>query len=223
MAKRFTDTDKYKKPFIRSLKGAYKLFWDYLYHDCNHAGIWIADFEIAQIYLGSDMPINRQEALEVFNKDEIRVIEFDGGSKWFIKPFIDFQYGQLNENNRVHKSVIDTLSRHRLIKENKPLTSPLQRAKDKDMDKDKDKEKDKEYIPTVFEVEEYFKQNGYSVDAARKAYNMYNASIEDNPNRKYWRDSRDNPIKNWKLKMQSVWFKDENKVTNGQTVSMYEY
>ena len=51
MAKRFTDTNKYKKPFIRGLQGAYKLFWDYLYHDCDHAGIWIVDFEIAQTYL----------------------------------------------------------------------------------------------------------------------------------------------------------------------------
>ena len=58
MAKRFTDTEKYRKPFLRGLQGAYKLLWDFLYHDCNHAGIWIKDFEIAQIYIGNDMPIN---------------------------------------------------------------------------------------------------------------------------------------------------------------------
>ena len=47
--KRFTDTDKYKKPFIRGLKGAYKLLWDYLYHECDNAGVWIDDFDVAQI------------------------------------------------------------------------------------------------------------------------------------------------------------------------------
>lgn len=67
------------------------------------------------------------------------------------------------------------------------------------------------FIPTLSEVQDYFKQNGYSLDVAERAYNMYNTSIEDNPKRKYWRDSRDNIIKNWKLKMQSVWFKPENK------------
>ena len=63
------------------------------------------------------------------------------------------------------------------------------------------------------EVKDYFNEKGYSLDVAERAYNMYNASLEDNPKRKYWRDSRDNVIKNWKLKMQSVWFKDENKAT----------
>lgn len=139
MAKRFTDTNKYKKPFIRALPGAYKLFWDYLYHDCDHAGIWIVDFEIAQLYIGQDMQISRQDALKHFNKDEKRIIEIDGGTRWFIKPFIDFQYGELNETNRAHNSVILILKKYGLWKKtNKPLTSPLQGAKDKDMDMVKD-------------------------------------------------------------------------------------
>jgi hypothetical protein len=70
---------------------------------------------------------------------------------------------------------------------------------------------DKKSIPTLPEVQDYFESNGYSKQLAERAFNMYNASIEDNPKRKYWRDSRDNPIKNWKLKMQSVWFKEENR------------
>ncbi len=69
-------------------------------------------------------------------------------------------------------------------------------------------------IPTLPEVKEYFKSNGYDPSVAEKAFNIYNASIEDHPKRKYWRDSRDNIIKNWKLKMQSVWFKDENKINS---------
>ena len=139
MAKRFTDTDKYKKPFIRGLKGAYKLLWDYLYHDCNHAGIWIVDFDIAQIYIGSDMPINKSDALKFFNTDEIRVIEFDNCSKWFIPSFIDFQYGTLTETNRAHNSVISILSKYGLYK-NKGLIRGLQGRKDKDKDKVMDKD-----------------------------------------------------------------------------------
>ncbi|MDR9419494.1 DUF4373 domain-containing protein [Gracilimonas sp.] len=70
-------------------------------------------------------------------------------------------------------------------------------------------------IPTLPQVKEYFKENGYDPKVAEKAFSIYNASIEDHPKRKYWRDSRDNLIKNWKLKMQSVWFKEENKM-NGK-------
>ncbi len=150
MAKRFTDTDKYKKPFIRGLQGAYKLLWDYIYHDCNHAGIWIVDFEVAQIYVGSDMPINKKDAFKYFNENETKILEINNGSKWFIIPFIDFQYGNLSENNRAHLSVIRILNKYKLLKDNKPITRPLHRAKDKDKDKSMDKDKDKRVVKIPF-------------------------------------------------------------------------
>ena len=65
MAKRLTDTEKYRKKFFRNLPGAYKLFWDFLYHECNHAGIWHVDFDVAQIYLGRDMPVSEETALRL--------------------------------------------------------------------------------------------------------------------------------------------------------------
>lgn len=150
MAKRFTSTDKYRSPFIRGLQGAYKVLWDYLQHECDHAGIWLVDFEIAQICVGRDLPIDKATALEQFNEEEERVVVLQGGKKWLILDFIREQYGHLNETNRVHKSVIDTLAKNgiRVIdgeietSTNKPLTSPLQGAKDKDMDKEKEKEEE---------------------------------------------------------------------------------
>lgn len=160
MAKRLTDTNKYKKQFIRNLPGAYKLLWDYICLDCDHAGIWIKDFEIAQTYIGKDMPVSEDEALKLFNADEERIIVTKGGSKWFIKPFIDFQYGELIPTNRVHQSVLKELKKCGVDEKIKPLASPLQEAKDnnKDKDKDKDKEKEKEKgvqgeKPKVDEVE----------------------------------------------------------------------
>lgn len=150
MAKRFTDTNKYKKPFIRSLPGAYKLLWDFLYHDCDHAGIWIVDFETAQIFVGKDMKVNCKEALKLFNSDETRIVILDGGKRWFLPSFIDFQYGKLSDKNRAHVSVISILNKHGVLdeffnlKENKPLTSPLQGAMDMDKDMDMEQEKDKD-------------------------------------------------------------------------------
>lgn len=142
MAKRFTDTDKYKKAFIRSLPGAYKLFWDYLYHDCDHAGIWHKDFDVAQIRIGKDMKITETEALEMFNANEERVRPLRGGDKWFLMPFIEFQYGTLNPANRLHSSVISILDQHgirNLIKVlGRTLQAPTEGAKDKDKDKDKE-------------------------------------------------------------------------------------
>ncbi len=134
MGKRYTDTNKYKKPFIRGLEGAYKLLWDYLYHDCDHAGIWIVDFDIAQIYIGNDMPVNKVDALKYFNSGEKRIIELNKGSKWFIPSFVEFQYGKLNEKNRVHNSILVILEKYKLVN-NKGLIRGLEGCKDKDKDK----------------------------------------------------------------------------------------
>lgn len=162
--KRFTDTDKYKKPFIRGLKGAYKLLWDYLYHECDNSGVWIVDFDIAQIYLGMDMPVNKAEALEVFNKDEVKIIEIHGGKKWFIPSFLTFQYGELSPENRFHKSVLLKLSQNG-IDLNKPLTSHLQGAKDKNKKKDMEKDEEPEY--EIINV------------AFQKFWNLYDKKVGD--------------------------------------------
>jgi hypothetical protein len=194
MAKRFTDTNKYKKPFIRGLQGAYKLLWDYLYHDCDHAGIWIVDFDIAQIYIGSDMKVNQRDALKFFKE---KIIVIDNGEKWFIPSFIEFQYGVLNPENRAHNSVLKILEKYNI----KDLTSPLQG--DKDKDKDKEQDKDKFTPPSLDEVKEYFKEKGYKIEAAITAFNYYDVAG--------WKDRDGKKVKSWKQKMISVWFKDENK------------
>jgi hypothetical protein len=228
MAKRFTDTEKYKKPFVRSLQGPYKLLWDYLYHECDHAGIWIVDFEIAQIYLGKDMQVNKESALKFFNQGEKRVIELSGGSKWLIVPFIEFQYGELNPDNRVHKSVINILKKEGVYKTIKTLTSPLQGCKDIDMDKDKDKDKDKEsknskksdadenkkkFTPPEYsEFALYFTEKGFPEPLARRVYDYY-TELD-------WKDANGKAVKNWKAKVLSVWMKEESKTKTPGAVNI---
>lgn len=141
MAKRFTDTDKWKKPFLRGLDDPYKLLWLYILDECDHAGIWHVDIEVAQIKIG--VPLNIQKATELF-KNHIYIIP--GEEKWFIRDFITFQYGELNPDNRAHRSVLTILQEEGVLsseEKNKPLISPLQRGKDKDKDMVKDKDKDK--------------------------------------------------------------------------------
>jgi hypothetical protein len=158
MAKRFTDTNKWKKSFIKNLSPDYKLFWLYLLDECDHAGIWHVEIEVAEARLG--IKINESEALCFLNEN---VIKFDGGEKWFIPHFIEFQYGELNPENRAHKSVIDQLIKYKLIKENKGLTSPLQGAMDKDKDKDMDKDKEKKN-------KTLFKNSGITIEKISEAF-----------------------------------------------------
>lgn len=136
MAKRFTDTDKWKKPFIRSLDAPYKLLWFYILDDCNHAGIWEVDMEVASLRIGHQVTV--KIALEKFGDRVQKVSE----AKWFLADFIFFQYGELNEKNRLHLSVIQILNKYAI----KPLRSPLEGVKDKDKEQDKVKDMDKDKV-----------------------------------------------------------------------------
>ena len=152
MAKRFTDTEKWKKPFIRSLKAPYKLLWLYICDDCDHSGIWQVDIEVAQIRIGEKL--DEKKALEYFVD---KIIPLENNTKWFIPSFIEFQYPSgLSENNKAHTGIIKNLERYKEQIDNyKPLISPLQGDKDMVMDKVMVKDKVKVMVIMPFESEEF--------------------------------------------------------------------
>lgn len=67
--------------------------------------------------------------------------------------------------------------------------------------------------PTFDEFADYFAQNGYSKELAKRAFDGYDVAN--------WHDSQGNQVKSWKQKCQHVWFKPENKKTNGTPVPEY--
>lgn len=181
MAKRFTDSLKYKKKFFRDLPGPYKLLWDFLYHDCDNCGIWIVDFVMAQNYVGLDMPIDIETALKLFNNGEQRIVEIKAGEKWFLPGYIEFQYVQLSEKNRAHLPVIGALKKLGLLNPDLSLiqnlkedTGPLQGAKDKAKEKDKEKAKDKEAPEETF-----FNPDGVCPDMA-SIFQIHNPNYPKN-------------------------------------------
>lgn len=67
------------------------------------------------------------------------------------------------------------------------------------------KTRSKRFVPpTEQEVVEYFRENGYREDIARKAWNYYEQGG--------WTDSSGKPVKNWKQKMYVNWFRPEHAV-----------
>jgi len=64
------------------------------------------------------------------------------------------------------------------------------------------KRKPKFVPPNLKDVQEYFTSNGYTIEAATKFFNYYNAGD--------WHDQTGKPVKNWKQKAIAVWFKPEN-------------
>lgn len=136
-----TATEKWNDPWFSTLPIQHKLFWIYLLDNCNHAGIWEANIPLLKFHLGDNYEMEK----DLF---ENKVFEYSPG-KYFIQNFIDFQYGELKEDNRAHLSVINILKKEGLYK---TLISPLQGDKDKDKDKDidKDKDKDKDNAEIIF-------------------------------------------------------------------------
>jgi len=90
----------------------YKLFWNYLCDVCDYAGMWDVDLEKAEFDIGGPIDIDQ---LDVFFGDKIYVISND---KWFLEPFIEFQYGHditnLNRHNNAHLGAIKILEKYNL-------------------------------------------------------------------------------------------------------------
>jgi hypothetical protein len=60
--------------------------------------------------------------------------------------------------------------------------------------------------PLLQDVILYFAENDFSKELAAKAFKYYETGD--------WKDGKGNQVRNWKQKMQSVWFKEENKITS---------
>ena len=183
MAKRFLDTNLFRKRWIRELDTDMKLFWIYLLTDCDHAGIWDVDVERASFQLKLDL--NQDKILKTFDR-KINNFKVD---KWFIPKFVQYQYGELNPNNKAHLSVIKILTKYGLFKGH---ISPLQAPKDKDKDNVKNKEtkrnqlldiKDnlKEYKEIFINKDvglEFDKWNDYMLSKG-KTYKNYSAAFRN--------------------------------------------
>lgn len=130
MARRNLDTEYFKKPFIRGLSAPLKLFYLYVICDCNHAGVWIPDFEVANLYTrGSLTP---EEVLKEFGD---RIIVLENGN-WFFPEIIEKQYPNgLSGSNNAVKSARDILNKYGLLDDlgnikKQPLVNPSSTPKE---------------------------------------------------------------------------------------------
>ena len=55
MAKRFIETDIWKKKWFRKLPTNVKLFYFYILTNCDHAGMYDVDLELAEFQIGMDI------------------------------------------------------------------------------------------------------------------------------------------------------------------------
>ena len=179
MAKRFIDTKMWDKAWFRRLTPQTKLIWIYLLTRCDHAGIWDADWEAAEFFIGDKVNYRRLPKIITDKMQEI-----DGGSQYYIPSFIEFQYGELRENSKPHLSVLKRLKDKGLL---------TLKYKEKDKVKDKTKVKDKK-----------IREKEFSDNVKKKAVEVKNISDEQINNFiYYWTESNEGG-KKMKFEMQKT-------------------
>lgn len=137
MAKRFTDTDKWKMAWFRKLGSEGRDLWSYLHDNCDFAGFFEIDCERITFELG--FPVNLERIESVLN-GKYQLVASD---RIFLPAFIEFQYGSLSETSKPHLAVIKKMKVQRVWEGFAKGYATL-KDKDKDKDQDKDKETEKE-------------------------------------------------------------------------------
>jgi len=134
MAKRFIDTTYFKSPFVRQLDFKMKAFYLFVICDCDGAGIWNADFEIASLYIGTK--ITQSEFKKSFLETN-KAIDLKNG-RYFFPDFIEHQYPKgLSNHNPAQKNFISELIKYSLISTDlKPLWATFKGTKVMVMEKD---------------------------------------------------------------------------------------
>jgi len=153
MSKRFTDTEKWNKPWYREMKAEKRDLWNFLHENCDHAGIIEIDLDRFSFFLSRKVSIEEIHSV-------LRDFVILDDNKILLTQFIGFQYGELKEHCRPHQSVISRLKSKQawfayinhmskpkgLVKGYDTLFDTLKNLPDtlKEQDKDKDKEQEQE-------------------------------------------------------------------------------
>jgi len=120
---------------------------------------------------------------------------------------IDFLNEQLNDFQKVReiRSIQGRAGGLAKAKQNvASANQKLPKAKQNIADKKREDKIRIDIVPSLEDVKDYFTANGFKEDVAIRAFNYYNEND--------WFDNKGNKVKNWKSKMNAVWFKEENKV-----------
>lgn len=134
MAKRLTDTEKWNDDWYISLSNDYRVVWQWLLDNCNHAGICKRSIRLLNLMCNTSM--SEDELISIM---EGRVVVKE--NNWFIPKFLKFQYSSLNSNRPVIISVVKELEKNNLLS-----MIPESFGNDYLIIKDKSKDKDKDIV-----------------------------------------------------------------------------
>ena len=217
MAYRYTNTDKWDDAWFVKLKPLEKLLFNYLCDKCDIAGFIEINTKIWSAQIGTNIR-NLEGALKGLQRG---LILSDTNDCIYLRTFLKHQKNlPLNpEKNMAHRGIIKRFELYSFkfsIKNifefvegackglGSPYGNGIGIGNGTGNEEKGSGGKQKFIPPTLEEVEIYFVENGYSAEAAKKAFQHYNLAN--------WHDTNGKPVLNWKQKMNTIWFKDENKI-----------
>ncbi len=210
MSKRFTDTGKWTDKWFRKLSVCEKLLFLWLVDNCDNAGFWEVDLELAALQIG----MTEGDVLGAWQG--LRRAYIEHGEYVWVKRFIRVQGNcPLNPENNAHKQILALFQEHadfgidfesamRNDSKNSPSLGPKEapcngrgRSKGNGHGKSKGKRARGNFIPpTLDEVKKYVADNP-------ELSNVDPVGFWKGFNDGDWIDTQGNPVRNWKLKLRT--------------------
>jgi len=214
------DYEPTSDPKIQAMLGqfgaiGYGLYWriiEMLHSDNEHK---LQKKQYIYLALAQQMLID-VEQVTTFIEQCINVFELfesDQNNFWSDRVNRNIEIRNINSANKSKAGKISAEMRKKATVVEQVLTGVQQNPTKERKGKERKEKKNKEVIyPSSLEVENYFFENGYKMEAGKKAFNYYSTGN--------WTDSKGNKVRNWKQKMQAIWFKDENKINDKKPESV---
>lgn len=188
MAKRFTDTDKWKDEWYTELNNDYKVIWQYLLDTCDNAGIYKRNIKLLNYYCNTN--VSDEDILNTF-KARVTPISDE---KWIINKFCVFQYGAdfLESKNKAVISVVNKLIENNLYESStnrvlipylspiNTLSIPYQYPMDTPKEQEQEQEQVKEQVKEQIEYEYSDRAKGNTKNIAERLLDvLMNADSDD--------------------------------------------
>lgn len=144
--KRFVETTRFADPWYFELPPEMKCAWEYVWANCDNAGVWNVNMRLADVQIGKKV-----DWKEFLKKCQDRILALPN-NRWFVKSFVPFQCGTLSENSRPHAVVIGLLRGHGLMKPDSlsiDYTCTIHSAQDIYQEEEQDPDKDKDKPPQI--------------------------------------------------------------------------
>ena len=229
MAKRFTDTDKWKDEWYTDLPNDYKIIWQYLLDTCDNAGIYKRNIKLLNIMCNTNV-----SDTDVLNAFKLRVTPISD-EKWIINKFCVFQYGPdfLESKNKAVISVVNKLIENNLYQSStntllipypssiNTLSIPYQYSIDTPKEQEQEQEQVKEQVKEQEQYEYSERAKGNTKNIAERLLDVlmdadsddlkYNRAVEDwrelggidgVSELLEWDESQKN---NWKNKLETIY------------------